>query len=86
MYTLYQSMDAIVASFSHIFLSSIHTLIPRIRWIPGYDNAERLLVDGVSAVSTPVPHSLALICSRSLLSFPPFAKGVAVAGVPFRHD
>ena len=51
MYTFYQSMHAIVASFGRIFLSSIHTFIPQIRWIPGYDNVEGL-VNGVSTVST----------------------------------
>ena len=88
MYTLYQSMHAIVASFGRIFLSSIHTFIPQIRWIPGYDNAEGL-VDGVSAVSTlpcPVqPGTYPFTFARSL-SFPLFAEGVMVAGVPFRHD
>jgi hypothetical protein len=46
------------------------TLIPRIHWIPGYDNTERL-VNGVTAAS--------------MLSFPLFAKRVAVPGVPFHH-
>jgi hypothetical protein len=83
MYTLYQSMHAIVASFGYIFLSSIHTLIPRIRWIPGYDNAERLLVDEYLCPAQPGTY---LFTFARLLSFPPFAEGVAVAGVPFRHD